>query len=141
MPNMIPVATYSTLQEANAYADKLVRAGIPCEVRSATEEETGWENLLGEGSEGLYDLWVHEADQEEALWLLEHAEWNPVAEKPGQRDMLVGSVLGGVGLLTSLGGIPGVDAPWSWLPYLLAISGGVLFYRGTQAEKSSESEQ
>ncbi|MDP5170184.1 MAG: hypothetical protein NWR72_08055 [Bacteroidia bacterium] len=133
---MIEIARYDTLSEANAFADILKRAGIMCSV-----EQSGWMDD-GEGDwlpeYGQYALRVHREDEEDAHMVLASAsDWEVIPEPAGEKNMLIGGVLSGIGLLTSMGDFTGIGEPWSWIPYGMIAGGAWLFYRGTREEKEN----
>ncbi len=134
---MIEVASYHTLEEANAYAGVLRRAGIVCEVEAAIEHDDL--DFEFEHEEEVFLIFVQPEDEDDARMIIDSAgTFVAPPNRPGQRDMLLGGVIGGIGILTSLADVPGVDAPWTWIPYGMAVLGVMLFLKGTKAEGETE---
>lgn len=130
---MIEIADFETIEEANAYAGILEKSGILCSV-----ESSGWDGELdfAQPEYGPYILWVRKEDEEDALLVLASAEWLPEHENEGQKKMLVGGVVSGVGLLTSFGDLASIPDPWSWLPFGMILAGAVIFLKGAKEEKT-----
>lgn len=122
---------YDSLEEANGYAEILRKAGIPGYV-----ESSGWTGEIdfAQPEYGPYTLSVHPEDEEDAMLILDHAEWEPSSENKGQEKMLIGGVVSGVGLLTSMGDPGMIAEPWAWIPYGMIIAGVALFLKGSKEE-------
>lgn len=129
---MIEIASFETIEEANAYAGILEKSGILCSV-----ESSGWDGELdfAQPEFGPYVLWVRKEDEEDAILVLESADWIQSEEQEGQKKMLMGGVLSGVGLLTSFGELSAIPEPWSWLPYGLILAGMTIFLKGAREEE------
>ena len=130
---MINIATYESLQEANAYAELLRKSGIECAVENESWEEE--EEVFGYSDEGPFTLWIHEEDEEDAFMVLESADIRFEPEQAGRKHMLVGGVISGVGLLTSMGDFTGIHEPWTWIPYGMIVAGAIMFVKGSREEQ------
>ncbi len=129
---MIEIAAYPTLTEANTSARILRKVGI----KSVVESDSWFGNIDPDDSpEGPFRLLVAAEDEEDACLVLDSANIGADHELTGQRNMLIGGVIGSVGLLTSFGDISGLPEPWGWIPYGMVVAGAMVFYKGTREEK------
>lgn len=128
---LIELAAFSHFEEANGYATVLRKTGITTYI-----EASNWSGDidLRNPEQGPYLLYVEEEDEEDAKLVMESTVWTPAPPDQGQEKMLVGGILSGVGLLTTLGAPDMVSEPWTWLPYGMIIAGLALFLKGSKEE-------
>ncbi|MCB0839427.1 MAG: hypothetical protein KDD99_22305 [Bacteroidetes bacterium] len=138
--DMITLAFYSEVADANRHASLLKAEGIRCEV--VFNNPISGDALHGE-REGEIEIKVHPDDFDRADMILElDDQARGISQKPTERagaaNKLTGGILGMVGFLTALGNIPD---DLIMLPYAIVAIGRLFYVRGiAQAQVEDERE-
>lgn len=136
--NMVPLAFYVNIPDANRHADLLKAEGIRCKIEVNPHSGDG----LYRDREGDIVLLVHEYDFDRADLILEMDDRtfddSERREKPGEKNMLAGGVISLTGMLAALGNLDGLPDNMMLIPYAVAAIGGVIFFRGMLESRSEE---